>query len=119
MINFDAGLYIMAFLYILAGINHIRTPKFYIRIIPPILPFKNLINIISGLAEIILGIGLLITTTSTMAAWGIILLLVAIFPANIYHLMSRGAGMKIPVWALWIRLPLQFVLIYWAYQYTS
>lgn len=115
----DVGLYLMAFFYILAGINHFRAPKFYLKIIPPFLPQKELINIITGVVEIVLGAGLIIPAIQNYAAWGIILLLVAIFPANIYHLMARGAGMRIPVWLLWVRLPIQFLLIYWAYVYTS
>lgn len=76
------------------------------------------INIIVGIAEILGGIGLLIPMTQSYAAWGIIALLIAVFPANIYHLTSKGAGMKIPIWFLWVRLPLQFLLIWWAYSFT-
>lgn len=109
--------YIMAVLYIMAGINHFVNPRFYYKITPPFLKNKPVINVISGSAEILLGI-LLFTSLSSLAAWGIIALLIAVFPANIYHLQQRGAGMKIPVWALWIRLPMQLVLIYWAYVFT-
>lgn len=109
-------LYIMALLYVLAGLNHFFQPKFYIRIIPPFLPWKKSINYLSGGAEVLLGV-LLVTRFQSLAAWGLIALLLAVFPANIYHLYAKGAGMKIPVWALWVRLPLQFLLIYWAYQY--
>ena len=114
----DIGLYIMALLYIAAGVNHFRIPWFYKKIIPPYLPAHDLINKVSGVAEILLGIGLMIPYTRSVSAWGIILLLIAVFPANIYHLQAKGAGMKIPVWGLWLRLPIQFVLIYWAYLYT-
>ena len=109
--------YVMAVLYILAGVNHFVNPKFYYKITPPFLKNKPLINMISGGAEIILGV-LLFTPFSPWAAWGIIALLIAVFPANIYHLQQKGAGMKIPIWGLWVRLPLQFVLIYWAYVFT-
>lgn len=112
------SLYLMALLYIVAGVNHFRSPKFYIRIIPPILPKPELINWLSGAAEIVLGVLLLIPSTSSLAAWGVILLLIAVFPANIYHLQARGAGMKVPIWALWVRLPIQFLLIWWAYSHT-
>jgi uncharacterized membrane protein len=110
-------LYFMATLYTLAGTNHFLQPSFYLRIIPPLFKNKKLINWVSGVAEILLGI-FLITSYQSYAAWGIILLLIAVFPANIYHLKQKGAGMKIPIWTLWLRLPLQFVLIWWAYQYT-
>ncbi len=112
------GLIIMAVMYILAGLNHFYQPKFYLRIIPPALPYPKLINIVSGLAEIVLGAMLLFPQFSALAAWGVIILLVAVFPANVYHLMAKGAGMKVPVWVLWVRLPLQGLLIYWAWLYT-
>ncbi len=111
-------LYIMAGFYTYAGIMHFVNPKFFLRIIPPYLPYHKALNYISGAAEIILGISLLIPSFRSWAAWGVIALLIAVFPANIYHLQSKGAGMKLPIWALWLRLPLQGVLIYWAYCYT-
>lgn len=71
-----------------------------------------------GIAEIAGGIGLLIPQTRSAAAIGIILLLIAVFPANIYMLTSKGAGMKIKNWFLWLRLPLQLVLLAWAFWYV-
>lgn len=113
----SVDVFIMAAAYVLAGINHFINPKIYLRIIPPIFKSKKIINWGSGAAEIILGV-LLVTPLQPLAAWGIIALLVAVFPANIYQLQQKGAGMKVPLWALWIRLPLQGVLIWWAYLYT-
>lgn len=110
-------LYIMAAFYIAAGLNHFRMPKFYDRIIPPGVP-KKAANVVSGAAEVVLGIALLIPSLRAWAAWGVIALLIAVFPANIYHLMQRGAGMKVPMWGLWLRLPVQFLLIAWAWWYT-
>ncbi len=117
MVIMEISKYIMATLYILAGANHFVNPRFYYKIIPPFFKNKPLINQLSGAVEILLGI-LLFTSYSSWAAWGIIALLIAVFPANIYHLQQKGAGMKVPVWALWIRLPMQFLLIYWAYVFT-
>ncbi len=108
----------MASLYILAGINHFRKPGMYIKIIPPAFKNPELINILSGAAEIILGILLILPFTKRFAAWGIIILLVAVFPANLYMYQNKKAGFGLPSWILFVRLPLQFVLIYWAYQYT-
>ena len=108
----------MATLYILAGLNHFRKPKMYLRIIPPALPKPVLLNKISGLAEILLGIGLCIPAVSVWAAWGIIALLIAVFPANIYMATNAKAGMGLPKWLLLLRLPLQVILILWAYNYT-
>lgn len=107
----------MALLYIGAGINHFRKPGMYIKIIPPIFQNPKLINILSGAAEIILGILLTIPATTFFAAWGIIALLIAIFPANLYMFQNKKAGFGLPRWILFVRLPLQIVLIYWAYQY--
>ncbi len=111
------GRFIMATLYILAGLNHFLQPKLYLRMIPPALSMPRLLNYGSGALEIIFGIALLFPATQTLAAWGIILLLVAVFPANIYMLTSQRFK-KIPNWVLWVRLPLQFLLIWWAYLYT-
>ncbi|WPO77256.1 DoxX family protein [Flavobacterium sp. KACC 22761] len=111
-------LYLMASLYILAGINHFRKPGMYIKIIPPFFKKPKLINNLSGIAEIILGILLLLSFTKNFAAWGIIALLIAVFPANLYMYQNKKASFSLPKWILFVRLPLQIVLILWAYQYT-
>lgn len=110
------SLWIMAILYVIAGINHFVNPVFYLKIIPPFLRWHKALNWISGVAEIALGIGLLIPTYTSISAWGIILLLIAVFPANIYHFM-KGWRKKKMVLILAIRLPLQFLLIWWAYTF--
>lgn len=110
-------LYLMALLYILAGINHFRKPGMYIKIIPPVFKNPKLINILSGAAEIILGVLLTLPFTKSFAACGIIVLLIAVFPANLYMFQNKKAGFGLPRWILFVRLPLQFILIYWAYQY--
>ncbi len=105
--------------FIYAGIMHFKRAWFFEKIVPPALKkWKKEINIISGIAEIIGGVGLLIPQTRVLAAWGLIALLIAVFPANVYMYQSKGAGMKISQKFLLIRLPLQFVLIAWAYYYT-
>lgn len=108
----------MAFIYFVAGINHFRNPRLYIKIIPPSFPNPKLLNIISGLSEILLGIGLCIPIISNYAAWGVIALLIAVFPANIYMFTNQKASMGLPKWVLLLRIPLQLLLIFWAYQYT-
>lgn len=108
----------MAGFFIYAGIYHFLKPRFFLKIIPPILPFKEWINWISGACEVVLGALLLIPAYQSLAAWGLIVLLIAVFPANVYHLMAKGAGMKVPIWVLWVRLPFQGVLIWWAYQFA-
>ena len=116
--NLPWHLYVMAFIYFIAGINHFRNPRLYIKIIPPSLPNPKLLNSVSGFAEIILGIALCIPIISNYAAWGIIGLLIAVFPANIYMYTNKKAGMGLPKWVLLLRIPLQLLLIFWAYQYT-
>ena len=117
--TFPWHLYLMAVLYILAGLNHFRKPRLYARMIPPFFPNPKLLNIVSGLAEIVLGILLCIPLVSPYAAVGIIALLIAIFPANVYMYANEKAGLGLPKWALLLRLPLQIGLILWAYAYTS
>lgn len=111
------SLWIMAILYILAGINHFIRPGFYLKIIPPFLPLKEAINWLSGLAEIVLGILLLIPSYQSEAAWGIIVLLLLVFPANIYHFM-KGLRKKRMVLVLALRLPIQGLLIWWAWTFV-
>ena len=110
--------YLMGTLYLLAGINHFRNPRLYLKIIPPYFPNPKLLNKIAGIAEIILGIGLCIPQFSVVAAWGIIALLIAIFPANLFMFTNKKAGMGLPKIILFLRLPLQTVLMVWAYCYT-
>jgi len=111
-------LYLMAVLYILAGINHFRMPRMYLKIIPPYFPSPKILNAISGTAEILFGIVLCIPSVSNWGAWGIIALLIAVFPANVYMVTNEKAALGLPAWVRLIRLPLQAVLIFWAYIYT-
>jgi uncharacterized membrane protein len=114
------SLAIMALFYVVAGINHFRSPATYYTIIPAYLPYPDLINIISGMAEILLGLLLLFPKTRRMAAYGIIILLVAFIPAHIVMIQKGfclSNGLCLPVWAAWVRLfPLQFLLIWWAWE---
>jgi uncharacterized membrane protein len=107
----------MAVLYILAGINHFRQPDLYQKVIPPFIPFKKHINEIVGFLSTMFGIYIFIPVFTEYALWSIIALLIAVFPSNIYMLVSKEANLGIPKWILVLRLPLQLVLIYWAYQY--
>ena len=111
-------MWVMAAFYIYAGYNHFKIPKFFLKITPPWVPYPKIVNIIVGIVEIVLGILLLIPSTRIMAAWGIIILLVLVFPANIYHYTSNGAGTKVSMKFLKWRIPFQLVFIAWAYWYT-
>ena len=108
----------MSIFYVLNGVNHFRATDLYLAIMPPYLPYHLELVYLSGAIEIILGLLLLIVKTRKWAAWGIIFLLITIFPANIYHLTSGGAGLGIPIWTLWVRLPFQLLFIGWAYWHT-
>lgn len=111
-------LYLMALLYVLAGINHFRRPKVYISIIPSYFPNPKLLNTVSGAAEIILGILLCIPVCTPYAALGIIALLIAVFPANLFMYLNDNASLGLPNWLLLLRLPMQIALIIWAYEYS-
>lgn len=108
-------LYLMSGFYMFAGLMHFVKPKMYIRIIPPNFPKPEVLNLLVGIFEIIFGLGLLFDQTRGISAVAIILLLLAVFPANIYMYHKGAKG--IPKWVLLLRLPLQFALIAWAYIY--
>ena len=110
--------YVFALIFILAGLNHFRSPKLYERIIPSYIPAGKTMVYLSGILEIALGILLLVPKTQSLAAWGIIVLMVLFLPVHVYMVQNKKAILKMPKWALILRLPLQFVLIYWAYLYV-
>jgi len=112
-------LYVMALLYVLAGINHFRKPELYYKIIPPFLTNKKFINELTGSLEIMLGIYLCIPVFSNLAAISLIVLLILIFPSNVYMATNEKAHLGIPKWILYMRLPFQMVLILWDYHYTN
>lgn len=110
--------YILGLAFVLAGINHFRKPKLYERIIPPYLPEHASLVLISGIVEMILGFMLMNKNSQEIAAWAIIVLLIAFLPVHIYMLQNEKAALKLPKWILILRLPLQFALMLWAYQYV-
>ena len=105
-------------LFVAAGLNHFRDPGFYVWIMPPYLPWHLQLVNISGAAEIVLGAMLLVSRWTVLAAWGLVALLIAVFPANIHMTMHAELYPSISPTALWIRLPIQGLLIAWAYRYT-
>lgn len=110
--------YLLGIIFILAGVNHFRKPKLYEQIVPPYFPAASTIVMLTGIVEMILGFMLMNKNSQTEAGWGIIILLILFLPAHIYMLQNEKASLKIPKWALILRIPLQFVLMYWAYLYT-
>jgi uncharacterized membrane protein len=110
--------FLLAIFFVLAGFNHFFNTAFYLRIMPTYLPWHLPLVYLSGLVEIILGILLLIPKFTQLAACGLIALLVAVFPANIHMVVNHDLFPEYSIAALWVRLPLQVVLIGWVYWYT-
>lgn len=110
--------YLMALLYFLAGVNHFIHPEFYLKMLEGFLPYPVVLNIISGAAEIILALGLCFSSTRKFSAYGIILLLIAIFPANI-NMALHASEWSFSAIMLYVRLPIQLLLVWWVYVYTK
>jgi uncharacterized membrane protein len=108
---------IFAALFIIGGIAHFLVPDLYMRIMPPYLPYHRALVLVSGVFEIALGILLLVPRTSHLAAWGLIALLIAVFPANLF-MYQHSDRFRVSPTLLLLRLPLQGLLIVWAYLYT-
>ncbi|HZH03258.1 MAG TPA: DoxX family protein [Myxococcaceae bacterium] len=112
--------WVLAALMVSAGIMHFVWPKAFERVVPKGLPARRALVLVSGGFEVLGGIGLMVPVAQRAAAWGLMALFVAVFPANINMAVNRiGFGRRpTPTWLLWARLPLQAVLIAWAYLYT-
>ncbi len=108
---------ILGVLFVAAGILHFLIPQTYARIVPPYLPAPLTLVYISGLFEVAGGIGVLIPSLRQAAGWGLIALLIAVFPANIY--MAQNHIMISAAWIGWARLPLQALLIWWVFACTQ
>ena len=98
-----------------AGVNHFVSPGVYLKIMPDYLPWPLALVYVSGFFEVLGGVGLAVPRLRRAAGWGLIALLVAVFPANVDMLMNADQFPAIPVWALVARLPLQGVLIAWVW----
>jgi len=109
----------LALLFVTAGLFHFLIPQTYVAIMPSYLPAPLPLVYISGLCEILGGLGLLFNPpVRRWAAWGLVALLIAIFPANLNMAINHANFPAIPAWALWLRLPLQLPLISWSWLYT-
>jgi uncharacterized membrane protein len=112
-------LYVMAVLYVAAGVYHFVNPRFYQKIMPTYLPWHTSLVYISGVCEIVFALLLLSESTRPVAAWLIIILLIAVFPANIQMTVSFWQKQRPTLWIALVRLPLQLVFIWWAWIYTK
>ena len=108
----------MSLLYVGAGVNHFLHPAVYQRIVPPYLPFPVALVYLSGGCEVVFGLLLIPTVTRRLAAWFLIALLIAVFPANIHMTLDYWHHHRPDWWLTVARLPLQGVLIGWARTFT-
>lgn len=116
-------LWAMSAAYVFAGFGHLMNPAFFVNIMPPDLPGPEWLVLVSGLIEITLGVFLLEPRVRPFAAWGLIALLIAVFPANLHAAFENidpatgepGAGNAV---VAWVRLPFQAVFVAWAWWYT-
>jgi uncharacterized membrane protein len=106
-------------LLVAVGVNHFVMTDLYVRMMPTYLPWHRELVLISGVCEVVVGVSLLVPRLVRAAAWGAIALFVAMFPANVHMALHPELFPNIPEWALWARLPLQGVLIAWAYGFTG
>lgn len=115
--------YPFAALFIGSGLLHLTSSDGFLRIMPPFIPFHREIVAVSGVVEGTLGVLLLVPRTQKWAAWALIPTLIAIFPANIYAALTAGTPQEampgVPVALAWLRLPIQPLLVAWAWWYTS
>jgi uncharacterized membrane protein len=114
-----AGQIVMGCLYVTAGIGHFIATRMYVSIMPDYLPAHRELVLLSGAAEIAGGLGVMVPALRRAAAWGLVVLLVCVMPANIWMAQHPERYANIPLWAIWLRLPLQLPLIWWAWLYTK
>jgi uncharacterized membrane protein len=109
--------WVLALFFLLGGSAHFYAPEVYRPMMPPALPAPDALIAISGVAELLGGLGLLLAPTRRWAGWGLILLLLAVFPANCHMALAQVpfGGRTLPAWVLWARLPLQPVFIAWVW----
>lgn len=108
--------WVLVVFFVLAGANHFLNPRPYLSMVPSYLPWPAALVWISGVAEVMGGLGLLLSASRRFAAWGLIALLIAVFPANLNVALNGWPGVDLPNWALWLRLPLQIVFIWWVHR---
>jgi len=116
-----AALGVLAAAMIAVGVTHFVNPAPFERIVPAWLPWPHPLVLVSGLFEVLGGIGVLVPKTRRFAAWGLVALYIAVFPANVNMALNHiqlSPTDALPVWAMWARLPLQALFIAWAWWFT-
>lgn len=115
------GLLLLAAFFVFAGVSHFTRPDFFVAIVPAWLPGPPLAVVyLSGVLEILGGLGVLLPATRRLAGFGLIALLIAVYPANVQMALDpeRWVAAGTPLWALYLRLPFQFLFIAWAWWAT-
>ena len=130
MINFSEVFYLpqgilkkmiilgLAIFFIYFGFDHFLNPEFYLSIMPESFPFHDEAVYISGFFEILGGFGVLVARLRKFAGWGLIALLISVYPANIYMALNPELFPEYSIRLLYFRLALQFLFFYWAYTVT-
>ncbi len=113
------SLFLLAAFFTFAGVGHFTNEAFFVRIVPPWLPYPVLMVQISGVAEIAGGIGLLVPQLRRLAGFGLLALLVAVYPANIHMALHPEQFPDMTATALYVRLPFQFVAMVWVWWATK
>jgi uncharacterized membrane protein len=109
---------LLGFFFIGSGVNHFLIPKAYRQIVPPGIGDPATLVTVSGVAEVLAGVGVFLPATRRLSGLGLIALLAAIFPANMHMARNPEKFHKIPRWALYGRLPLQPLAMVWAWRAT-
>ncbi len=109
------GLIVLMLLFLIAGLNHFNHPDFYVSIMPPYLPFQYELSNIAGFFEILGALGLLFAKTRRIAGYGLILLLIAIFPVNIHMALHPDNFKEHSALLIYLRIPLHIIFISWVY----
>ena len=112
------ALIVLAAAFTWIGLHHFLAPDFYVSIMPPYLPWHLELVYLSGVFEMLGGLGLLWIRTRRVACWGLLALLVAVYPANIHMLVNHELYPDLPLWGLWLRMPVQFLIAAWVWYAT-
>ncbi len=112
------ALFLLSFAFVWVGITHFTGPEFFVAIVPPYLPAPLALVYISGVAEIAGGLGVLLAATRRWAGWGLIALLVAVYPANIHMALHPEDFPEASAGALYVRLAFQLVFFAWVWWAT-
>lgn len=118
MIDAWWDIFLISGIYLFAGLTHFLFPGIYLKVVPEYLPWHGPIVYLSGAIEIVLGVALLIPAVRSLAAVGVIMLLIAVLPVHVEQFRRKEARLGLPLWVVILRQPLQLLLIWWAWQYV-